>query len=175
MRREVRHDEARRAVDTSAVHLWLVLWKAFRAIQAHAFKSIEAQPICGSDFAVLEALLHKGPLPVNAIGRKVQLTSGSITTAVDRLETQGFVERRAHTTDRRARVVYLTPHGERLIRAVFGEHRRDMERAASALTAKERATLVRLLKKLGLDAERTLGEGTPRVDAPGSSGSDRRE
>jgi DNA-binding MarR family transcriptional regulator len=55
----------------------------------------------GSDFAVLEALLHKGPLPVNEIGKKVLLTSGSITVAVDRLETKGLVERRASGADRR--------------------------------------------------------------------------
>jgi len=64
--------------------------------------------MCGSDFAVLEALLHKGPLPVNEIGKKVLLTSGSITVAVDRLETKGLVERRAHGTDRQARMVHLT-------------------------------------------------------------------
>jgi len=51
-----------------------------------------------SDFAVLEALLHKGPLPVNEIGKKVLLTSGSMTVAVDRLEQRRLVERRAHGT-----------------------------------------------------------------------------
>src|SRR5689334_21952613 len=114
--------------------------------------------MCPSDFAVLEALLHKGPLPVNTIGRKVLLTSGSITTAVDRLESQGLVERRAHPTDRRARIVHLTAEGKRLIQAVFAEHERDLERAISVLSVAERATLVRLLKKLGHDAQRTLSD-----------------
>jgi MarR family 2-MHQ and catechol resistance regulon transcriptional repressor len=146
------------ANDTSGVHLWLVLWKATRAVQAHALKSIEALSLCGSDFAVLEALLHKGPLPVNTIGRKVLLTSGSITTAVDRLEAQGLVERREHATDRRARIVHLTAAGKRLITRAFAEHERDMDRAASALDAQERATAIRLLKKLGQAAEELLGE-----------------
>src|SRR5919204_4654074 len=88
----------------SGVHVWLVLWKAAQAVEAYAKKSIEHLELCGSDFAVLEALLHKGALPVNEIGRKVLLTSGSITVAVDRLETKGLVERRASSTDRRARV-----------------------------------------------------------------------
>ena len=77
MKRDTRETGATPAEDISAVHLWLVLWKASRAVEAHAFKSIASQPICGSDFAVLEVLLHKGPLPVNTIGRKVLLTSGS--------------------------------------------------------------------------------------------------
>jgi MarR family transcriptional regulator, 2-MHQ and catechol-resistance regulon repressor len=152
MKRDERANKATQAEDTSAVRLWLVLWKASRAVEAHAHKSIESQPICPSDFAVLEALLHKGPLPINTIGRKVLLTSGSITAAVDRLEAQGLVERRAHPTDRRARVVHLTTAGKRLITGIFAEHERDMERAASALTASERATLIRLLKKIGYKA-----------------------
>jgi len=138
------------------VHLWLVLWKASRAVGAHALRSIEAQPICGSDFAVLEAVLHKGPLPVNDIGRRVGLTSGSISTAVDRVEALRLVDRRAHPSDRRTRLVHLTPAGKRLISSVFLAHARDMERAASALSTPERATLIRLLKKLGYHAERSL-------------------
>lgn len=159
----------------SGVHLWLVLWKASRTLQAHAYRSIEQLPMCGSDFAVLEALLHKGPLPVNTIGRKVLLTSGSITVAVDRLEKQGLVERKAHATDRRARIVHLTPAGRALITESFAKHERDMEAAASVLSTGERAQLVELLKKLGLGAEALLtaaprsggGARSSRRAAPG--------
>jgi len=137
----------------SGVHLWLVLWKAARAVQAYAEKSITDLEMCGSDFAVLEAVLHKGPLPVNEIGKKVLLTSGSITVAVDRLEQKGLVERRAHGTDRRARVVHLTREGKKIITRVYGQHATDLEELASAsLTTKERATLIRLLKKIGYEA-----------------------
>jgi len=158
MRRDVRSKGARRPKKADGVHVWVVLWKASRAVEALALKSIASQPICGSDFAVLEAVLHKGPLPVNDIGRRVGLTSGSITAAVDRLEAQRLVERRAHPGDRRARIVHLTPEGKRLISGVFVEHARDMARATSVLSSSERATLIRLLKKLGLDAARALAE-----------------
>ena len=141
----------------SGVHVWLVLWKAAQAVEAYAKKSIEHLEICGSDFAVLEALLHKGPLPVNEIGRKVLLTSGSITAAVDRLETKALVERRASRTDRRARIVHLTKEGRRLIKRAYAEHAADMERlSAASLTAAERRTLIRLLKKIGYEAAATL-------------------
>ena len=137
----------------SGVHVFLVLWKAARAVQAYGEKSIAELEICGTDFAVLEALLHKGPLPVNEIGKKVLLTSGSITVAVDRLEQKKLVERRAHGTDRRTRVVHLTKEGRKLITDTNTEHAADMERLMSAsLTAKERATLIRLLKKVGYKA-----------------------
>src|SRR5881396_1271606 len=144
----------------SGVHVFLVLWKAARAAQAYAEKSISELEMCGSDFAVLEALLHKGPLPVNEIGKKVLLTSGSITIAVDRLETKGLVERRAHGTDRRAKIVHLTKAGRKLITRVYADHAADMERLASAsLTRTERETLIRLLKKIGYEAAGTLEQG----------------
>ncbi|MCI0388468.1 MAG: MarR family transcriptional regulator [Acidobacteria bacterium] len=137
----------------SGVHVFLVLWKAARAVEAYAQKSVSELEMCGSDFAVLEALLHKGPLPVNEIGRKVLLTSGSMTVAVDRLETKGLVERRASSTDRRTRIVHLTKEGRSLIRRAYAEHAADMERLASAsLTMAERARLIRLLKKIGYEA-----------------------
>src|SRR5258708_38574277 len=101
MRREALQQPPTHPQDTSGVHLWLVLMKASRAIQAHASRSLAAQPLGLSDFGVLEALLHKGPLPVNTVGRKIQLTSSSISAAVDRLEAQGLPERRRHATHRR--------------------------------------------------------------------------
>lgn len=135
------------------VHVWLVLWKASRAVEAYAGRSINELEICGSDFAVLEALLHKGALPVNEIGRKVLLTSGSITSAVDRLETKGLVERRSADADRRSRIVHLTREGKKLITRAYAEHAEDLERlAAATLTKDERATLIRLLKKIGYKA-----------------------
>src|SRR5438309_9702212 len=121
----------------SGVHVFLVLWKAASAVQTYAEKSISELEMCGSDFAVLEAVMHKGPLPVNEIGRKVLLTSGSITVAVDRLETKGLVERRAHGTDRRARIVHLTKEGRRVITRVYSDHAADMERLASASLSRE--------------------------------------
>src|SRR6267142_1058217 len=143
----------------SGVHVFLVLWKAARAAQAYAEKSVLELEMCGSDFAVLEALLHKGPLPINEIGKKVLLTSGSITVAVDRLETKGLVERRAHGTDRRARIVHLTKAGRKLITRAYADHAADMERLASAsLTRAERETLINLLKKIGYEAAGTLGQ-----------------
>jgi MarR family 2-MHQ and catechol resistance regulon transcriptional repressor len=137
----------------SGVHVFLVLWKAANAVETYGEKSIAKLQMCSSDFAVLEALLHKGPLPVNEIGKKILLTSGSITVAVDRLEDKALVERRAHGTDRRAKVVHLTKEGRKLITRIYRDHAADMERLASrSLTKKERETLIRLLKQIGYEA-----------------------
>src|SRR5213595_2002732 len=129
-----------RSADVSGTHLWLVLMKAHRTLQRLATRSIEASEVGLSDFAVLEMLLHKGPQPVNEIGRRIALTSGAITTAVDRLEARGLVTREAHETDRRARIVRLTARGKEEAAKAFAVHKTAMDLAASALSKRERAT-----------------------------------
>src|SRR6267378_1857631 len=109
--------------DTSGVHVWLVLGKAFQAMAVRAQESLKlGRPGLGdSEFRVLEVLLHKGPLPVNTIGPKVWLTPGSISVAIDRLEKKALVKRK-NTDDRRVRRVELTAKGRVLIRKHFREH-----------------------------------------------------
>jgi MarR family transcriptional regulator, 2-MHQ and catechol-resistance regulon repressor len=137
---------------TSGIHLWLVLMKAYQSLQHRALRSIGKTSLGFSDFAVLEALLHKGPLPVNTVGARVALTSGSSTAAIDRLEKRGLVRRAPDATDRRARIVHLTAKGKALIEAAFSKHAADMEEIAASLSASEKKTLHELLKKLGKTA-----------------------
>src|SRR5256885_7893062 len=143
----------KKTADVSGTHLWLVLMKAHRALLRLATRSIESSEVCLSDFGVMEFLLHKGPQPVNEIGRRIELTSGAITTAVDRLESRGLVARGAHPTDRRARIVRLTPEGKEQAAKLFGGHKGAMDLAASRLSKAERAKLIALLKKLGASVE----------------------
>src|ERR1019366_5875295 len=110
----------------TATHVWLVLSKATRAVERNALSSISGLGLGLSDFAVLELLLHKGAQPVNRIGRKVLLASGSITAAVDRLETRNLVHRTLDKTDRRARIVQLTAAGGKPIEQAFAKHALDM-------------------------------------------------
>jgi len=141
--------------DSTGVHLWLVFMKTFQALARHAAASIHRTHLCDSDFRVLEALLHKGPLPVNTIGPKVWLTPGSISVAVDRLVRKGLVSRKDQSGDRRVRQVELTAKGRSLITGGFREHAAAMENVVGFLSKKERLTLLRLLKKLGKHAAET--------------------
>ena len=138
--------------DLSGLHLWLILWKACRALENQALASIAGLGLGLSDFAALELLLHKGPQPVNTIGKKIMLTSGSITTSIDRLAAKGLVRRALSPKDQRVRLVQLTAKGRKIITCAFSQHRKDMEQAAAALSPSERRQLTRLLKKLGRSA-----------------------
>ena len=139
-------------MDLSGTHIWLVLWKAYDSIEAHAMRSIESLDMCISDFGILEYLLNKGAANINVIGQKLSLASGSITAAVDRLEQRGLVQRVASATDRRAKLVELTSQGRALIKKAFKKHSIDMEDAVGGLSRTEREELLKLLKKLGKSA-----------------------
>ena len=149
----------------TGTHTYLVLWRASRAMEARALCSIQTTGLCATDFGVLEALLYKGPLPVNVVGKKVLLTSGSMTTAVDRLVERGLVARKDDPTDRRIRVVALTAAGRRLIKNAFARHQSHLDVVVGVLTRDERTTLVTLLRKLGKHASGSSDDevlsGTP--------------
>jgi len=144
--------------DISGPHIWLVLWRAWEALKSYDLRSIEALGIGFSDFAVMEVLLHKGPQPVNTIGRKVGLTSGSITTAVNRLEKKRLVERVPSDEDRRVTLVRLSDRGRRFIEQAFAQHAHRLELVVSVLSPSERKTLVSLMRKLGKSVPAALPE-----------------
>src|SRR5580692_8135095 len=128
-------------------HVWLVMMKAMRALTRYAAAGIQETGLGLSDFGVLEILLHKGPLPVNTIGPIIDLTPGSISTAVDRLFAKGLVSRVESAEDRRVRIVALTPRGKALIDSAFRKHAGQMKKVFSALTPEELRTVEAALKK----------------------------
>ena len=130
-------------------HVWLVMMKAMRALTRYAAAGIEETGLGLSDFGILEALLHKGPLPVNTIGPIVDLTPGSISIAVDRLFAKGVVTRVESSEDRRVRIVALTPRGKDLIGTAFRKHAGQMRKVFSELSPEELRSLEVALKKIG--------------------------
>jgi MarR family transcriptional regulator, 2-MHQ and catechol-resistance regulon repressor len=146
-----------------APRLWLVIAKSYRVLSLLAEQSIANTGLCLTDFAALEALLHKGPLTISQIQDKVRLASGSMTAAVDRLEKLGLVVRKSSPSDRRARVVELTVHGKRLAASSFERHAKDLEALMSVLSEREMEQLHGSLKKLGLLAAEKLDQQGAKV------------
>jgi MarR family 2-MHQ and catechol resistance regulon transcriptional repressor len=131
------------------VHCWLVLVKAFQAASKYLYAGLAETGIDDTDFRILEALLNKGPLPVNTIGPKVFLTPGSISTAVDRLVERGLVIRVESPEDRRVRIVSLTPKGKELIAPIFRKHAAEIRKVFADANTKELQVLESVLKKAG--------------------------
>ena len=145
-------------------HIRLVLWKAAKAVEKVDRASIAQTGHVLSDFIIMEALLHKGPLPINKIGEKVLLTSGSMTAAVNRMEKDGLVKRIQDPSDGRCFYVHLTKKGRRMIKKAYARHKETLEKIASILSDSERKELVRLLKKIGLFAESLKSDTTSNLE-----------
>lgn len=154
-----------------APHLWLVLSRCHRALSHVAERSIEEAGLCLSDFAALEALLHKGPLTITAIQGKVMLASGSMTAAVDRLEKKGLIKRSLAPSDRRAKILQLTPQGKRVVETAFSRHVAELGSAMVVLNPSEMRHLHALLKKLGLFAAGVRAETGQRKEISNDTGS----
>ena len=144
----------RRGERPEATHTLLVMLKVLRAIRHLALTPILTGSLGESDFRVLEVLLHKGPMPVNAIGPKVDLNPGSVSVAVDRLYKKGLVSRVESGSDRRVRTVSLTDKGRRVFVPIFREHAALIKRAFQNVSPEEQRKLEEVLKKIGRRAEK---------------------
>jgi MarR family 2-MHQ and catechol resistance regulon transcriptional repressor len=136
-------------VPDETLKLWVVLARAYAAVAKHVEDDVARHGLTGTEFGILEALYHKGPLLLGEIQRKVLVSSGGITYLVDRLVAKGLVERQHCPNDRRARYAVLTPAGESLMRDVFPRHARRIARALSGLTTTEQVQATALLRALG--------------------------
>jgi MarR family transcriptional regulator, 2-MHQ and catechol-resistance regulon repressor len=136
-----------------ALHAWLIIMKAHQSITRYLLPAIIEEGLGDSDFRVLEVLLHKGPMPVNAIGPKVDLNPGSVSVAVDRLFKKGFVSRIESVSDRRVRTVSLTEKGRAMFIPLFRRHSALIKRAFQDVSSEELQQLEATLKKIGKRAE----------------------
>jgi MarR family 2-MHQ and catechol resistance regulon transcriptional repressor len=136
-----------------ALKLWVVLSRAHASVQRIAESDMAEKSLSPGEFAIMEALFHKGPLLLGEVQRKILVSSGGVTYLVDRLEAQGLVERRECEHDRRARYAALTPAGEALMAEIFPGHAARIEGALAGLTRKEQDEAIALLRRLGLSAQ----------------------
>jgi MarR family 2-MHQ and catechol resistance regulon transcriptional repressor len=135
------------------IHTWLIMLKAFQAIHHLSLPPILKEGLGDSDFRVLEVLLHKGPMPVNALGPKVDLNPGSVSVAVDRLYKKGLVSRVESESDRRVRTVSLTEKGRRVFAPIFRQHAALIKRAFQDLSPEEQRQMEEVLERIAKRAE----------------------
>jgi MarR family 2-MHQ and catechol resistance regulon transcriptional repressor len=139
--------------DATALKLWVVLSRAQAAVARHAEADVARHGLTIAEFAIIEALYHRGPLLLGELQRKILVSSGGVTYLVDRLVAKGLVERQECPNDRRARYAALTPDGDALVARIFPEHARSIALAVSGLTPGEQERATALLRKLGKAAE----------------------
>ena len=147
-----------------ALKLWVVLARAYAAVSERAARDVARHGLTLAEFAVMEALYHKGQLLLGEVQKKILVSSGGVTYLVDRLEERGLVERRLCAEDRRARFAALTPEGEAFMSRIFPEHADCIEEVAAALSVEEQQQVTRMLRDLGRHAADDL-----KVESPSQS------
>lgn len=143
--------------DVRALNTFIKLMRATNALGGSLSRALaEHADLTMSQFAVLEALLHLGPMSQGQICQKLLLSGSNITTVIDNLEKRELVHRQRRADDRRVIDVSLTNKGQRLIEGLFPSHARRITNLFSALTAKEQDQLAALCRTLGLSIQDPL-------------------
>ncbi|WP_102271649.1 MarR family winged helix-turn-helix transcriptional regulator [Cytobacillus massiliigabonensis] len=133
-----------------SLKLFIVLSRAYRAVNENVNKLIQTYGLNPTEFAVMELLYHKGDQPLQQIGGKILLASGSITYVVDKLEQKGLLKRVACPKDRRVTYAQITEKGKSFIEDVFPDHAKQIDTLMSELSKNEKESAITILKKLGL-------------------------
>lgn len=137
-----------------SLKLFIVMNRALEELRKRATEDVKQHGLNLSEFAVLELLYHKGPQPIQVIGKKVLLASSSITYVIDKLEKKQLITREACPKDRRVFHVTLTTEGESLIQEIFPGHRQAIAEMFANLSLEQKETAIELVKKIGIHAEK---------------------
>jgi MarR family 2-MHQ and catechol resistance regulon transcriptional repressor len=140
-----RRDRAERL----ALSTYLKLTRASDRLWDRLALGLQREDLTPSQFGVLEALFHLGPMCQRDLGERILRSSGNMTLVVGNLERRGLVRRERPAEDHRYNQVHLTAEGERLVRRVFPGHADAITRELAILTQEEQRTLGNLCRKLG--------------------------
>jgi MarR family 2-MHQ and catechol resistance regulon transcriptional repressor len=132
-----------------ALSTYLKLTRASDRLWDRFALGLQRESLTPSQFGVLEALFHLGPMCQRDLGERILRSSGNMTLVVGNLERRGLVRRERLAEDHRYYQVQLTAEGERLIRRVFPGHADAITRELAVLTQEEQRTLGNLCRKLG--------------------------
>ena len=133
-----------------SLKLFIVLSRANKAINECANQFFQENGLNPTEFAVLELLYHKGRQPLQKIGNKILLASGSITYVIDKLEKRGYLSRVSCPSDRRITYAEITDDGKTFMDELFPRHEKQLHDLTNALSPDEKEQAIELLKKLGL-------------------------
>lgn len=147
MDQETKEDEA------LSLKLLVVLSKAYKSVMEIAAKDVRRYGLSLSEFGILEVLFAKGRIPIQQIGGKVLVTSGTMTYNLDKLAHKGLVTRSPCAEDRRVVYAELTDNGRELLGSIFPQHAGGMAEAMQGLTIEQKRQAIELLKSLGKGAK----------------------
>ncbi len=135
--------------DKDTLDAYIKLMRASDSITARLNKHLGEHGLTISQFGVMEALHHLGPLNQRSLGEKLLKSGGNITMVIDNLEKRGWVERKRNPEDRRSVLIHLTDEGGSFIESFFPKHLEKINQEFEPLSTEEKKQLGKLCKKIG--------------------------
>ena len=140
-----------------ALSAYVKLLRASETVHGEATRSLAGSGLSSSQFAVLEALYHVGPMCLSELARKILKSSGNLTMVVGNLEKRGLVTRRQSAQDRRFVSVAITEKGRKLMARIFPVHLARIIELMERLSPAQQDELAQLCRQLGLEQEPEAG------------------
>jgi len=137
--------------DRQALRLYMVLTRTYKTLLDKDQRNIRSYGFNASEFGVLELLYNKGPHPIQQIGDKILITSGTMTYVIDKLEKKGLLVRRPCDKDRRIVHVELTEAGRERMSEILPDHYNAIGESLRGLTHVEKELAIALLKKISFN------------------------
>ena len=136
--------------DKRALDAFIKLTRAAESVSGRINAHLREHQLTVSQFGVLEALYHLGPMQTGELGEKILKSSGNMTLVIDNLEKRGLVERRRLEGDRRCIDVHLTAEGEALVTKIMPQHVEGVVDTFDVISPEEQLQLGELCRRLGL-------------------------
>jgi MarR family 2-MHQ and catechol resistance regulon transcriptional repressor len=134
--------------DTS-IKFMIVMNKMMASLQHRLTPHFKELGIHETEFFVLFALDANGPLTIQEIGSKIDMTSGTMTYVIDKLEKKGYIKRVRCAEDRRRIYIELTDQGLDFWKEIIVKHMRQMEESFAHMSEEDMLQLIDLMKKVG--------------------------
>ncbi len=141
-----------------ALNTYIKLVRAVETLNRRLYPLLLKYGLSESQFSVLEALYHLGPLNQRELSSKLLKSPGNMTMVIDNLEKRKYVKRERGELDRRHYIIHLTDSGKEFIKKIFPEQVNAIVNELGMLTEQEQCQLQKMCKEIGIKGEAIVGK-----------------
>jgi MarR family 2-MHQ and catechol resistance regulon transcriptional repressor len=136
--------------EIEALNSCIKLMRSAEAISSKINLELSNYRLTESQFGVLDAVFHLGPMKHRELGKKILKSGGNITMVINNLEKRELVQRKRSEKDKREFIIHLTPKGKNKIQEVLPTIVKKIKKHFEILSKEEQRELQRLCRVIGL-------------------------
>jgi MarR family 2-MHQ and catechol resistance regulon transcriptional repressor len=136
--------------EITALDTYIKLVRAVESLNRRLYPFLLKHGLSESQFSVLEALYHLGPMYQRELSDKLLRSPGNTTMVIDNLEKRNYVKRERGEIDRRHYIIHLTFEGKEFIKKIFPEHVNSIVKELGILSEEELCRLQKMCKQIGM-------------------------